>query len=100
MRVFIVERPRLRGTSGEGSVFSQVNSRGLGVRGHGRGSTESAVRTFVIFIVEEWIELLVAGGLWRISITRLLVLVVRRVRLGHEADEVVAHRDGDGLDGW
>ena len=64
---------------------------------HRRRSAESAVKAVVIFIVEERIELLVARGLWWISSARLLVLVVRRVYLGYEADKVVAHRHGDGF---
>ena len=64
---------------------------------HGRRSTESTVGAIVIFIVEEWIELLVMRRFRRISIARLLVLVVRWVCLGYEADEVVAHRHGDGF---
>ena len=68
------------------------------MRWHRRGSTESAVGAIVILIVEERIELLVTRGLWRISVGRLLVLVVRGIRLGYEADKVVAHRHWDGFE--
>ena len=98
MRVLIIKRPGLRSTSGGSSVFSQVNPRGLGVGRQRVGSAEGAVRTIVIFIVEERIELLFAGGRWRIPIARLLVPVVRRIRLGYEADKVVAHRRRDGFE--
>jgi hypothetical protein len=85
-------------TSGESSIFGQVDSRGLGLHWHGRRSTESAFGAIFIFIVEERIELSVVRGLWWISVGRLLVLVVRRIRLGYEADKVVAHRHGDGVE--
>ena len=74
------------------------------MRRNGRRSTEGAVGAVLILIVEERIELLVTRGLWRISVGGLQVLVVRRVRLGYEADKVVAHRHWDGFErgrvGW